>query len=168
VQDLSRPFSLGKRFDLVQCVEVAEHLPESSAPLLVNTLCSHSDLILFSAAVPGQGGENHINEKPYSFWRDLFDANEYQLYDPLRGRLITNNKVKSWYQYNLFLYVNRHRLQDTHTAIADFLIEGDSVPKDVSPLFYRIRKGVVRLLSFRAQTMLAVLKKHFFNAIGRV
>ena len=60
--DLSAPLDLGRRFDLAFCLEVAEHLPSCAAPVLVRTLASHAPLILFSAAVPFQGGEDHVNE----------------------------------------------------------------------------------------------------------
>jgi 2-polyprenyl-3-methyl-5-hydroxy-6-metoxy-1,4-benzoquinol methylase len=63
--DLSQPIDLRRRFDLVQCLEVAEHLPADSADTLVDSLVRHGSVILFSAAVPGQGGEHHVNEQPY-------------------------------------------------------------------------------------------------------
>ncbi|WP_159930983.1 class I SAM-dependent methyltransferase [Oceanicoccus sp. KOV_DT_Chl] len=83
-RDLRFEFLLPQHYDLVQCLEVAEHLPGSSAPQLVASLCRHSDIVVFSAAPPGQGGENHINEQDYSYWRDLFDKNNFQMYDCLR------------------------------------------------------------------------------------
>ena len=63
--DLCRPLELGRRFDLVQSLEVAEHLPAAAADTLVSTLTRHGDIVLFSAARPGQGGESHLNEQPY-------------------------------------------------------------------------------------------------------
>ncbi|WP_435201864.1 hypothetical protein [Qipengyuania sp. 902] len=54
-QDLSQPFDLAQRFDLVQTLEVAEHLPETSARDFVASIARHGDIVLFSAAVPGQG-----------------------------------------------------------------------------------------------------------------
>ena len=62
--DLSTPLDLKKRFDLVQTLEVAEHLPAGKAELFVDNLVAHGDVILFSAAVPHQGGEHHVNEQP--------------------------------------------------------------------------------------------------------
>lgn len=67
--DLSKPIDLGERFDLVQTLEVAEHLPETSASDFVDTLTRHGDIVLFSAAVKGQGGEHHVNEQPVEYWR---------------------------------------------------------------------------------------------------
>src|SRR5688572_21793249 len=59
--DLSRPFNIAGRFDLAVCLEVAEHLPSSMACPLVSALCQAAPIVLFSAAVPGQGGIHHIN-----------------------------------------------------------------------------------------------------------
>ena len=62
--DLNKSFEVDRRFDLAMSMEVAEHLvPESSANF-VRSLTRLSDIVLFSAAVPGQGGTNHINFHP--------------------------------------------------------------------------------------------------------
>jgi hypothetical protein len=65
---------MGRRFDLVQSLEVGEHLPLSAAETLVDSLTTASDRVLFSAAVKGQGGEFHVNEQPLAFWQELFEA----------------------------------------------------------------------------------------------
>lgn len=59
-------------FDLVLCLEVAEHLPESSAEALIESLCMHGSIVVFSAALPGQGGWKHINEQPEHYWAEKF------------------------------------------------------------------------------------------------
>jgi SAM-dependent methyltransferase len=61
-----------RRFDLACCVEVAEHLPARSARRLVEGLAELSDVVVFTAAVPGQGGEHHVNERPHAYWEALF------------------------------------------------------------------------------------------------
>ena len=61
--DISSGFSLGDNYDLAQCLEVAEHLPEAAGRALVGSLCGHADVVLFSAAATGQGGVNRINEQ---------------------------------------------------------------------------------------------------------
>src|SRR5262249_60644531 len=63
VADIAMPLACKRRFDLVVCLEVAEHLPTDSAANLLTNLCNAGDVVLFSAAIPGQGGVNHINEK---------------------------------------------------------------------------------------------------------
>ena len=66
--DLRRPLDLGRRFDLVWCFEVAEHIHSNYVDTFVDTLVRHSDVIVFSAAPPGQGGEGHFNEQPAPYW----------------------------------------------------------------------------------------------------
>jgi SAM-dependent methyltransferase len=72
--DLERGVPELGRFDLALCIEVAEHLPASAAPGLVEGLARLSDRVLFSAAPPGQGGDHHVHERPRSYWEELFAA----------------------------------------------------------------------------------------------
>jgi 2-polyprenyl-3-methyl-5-hydroxy-6-metoxy-1,4-benzoquinol methylase len=85
--DLAYPLKLERQFDLVQSLEVAEHLPEQASEQFVDSLVRHGRLVLFSAATPGQGGENHINEQPWEYWRAKFAARNFELFDFLRPRL---------------------------------------------------------------------------------
>ena len=62
--DLSQPLKLDRHFDLVQSLEVAQCIDAAYADVFVDSLCRHGELIMFSAAVPGQGGERHVNEQP--------------------------------------------------------------------------------------------------------
>src|SRR6267142_3400467 len=54
IRDLEQEFDLGERFDLVICLEVAEHLSEEAAGRFIASLVRHAPVILFSAAVPLQ------------------------------------------------------------------------------------------------------------------
>lgn len=108
--DLARPFWLEEEFDLAVCLEVAEHLPESSARGLVESLTRSAPAVLFSAAVPGQGGAGHLNEQWPSFWTGLFAAQDFVRIDAVRPRIWRDDRVEWWYRHNLFLYVRRDRL----------------------------------------------------------
>lgn len=165
--DLTKKFSQGRRFDLVQCLEVAEHLPESAAAQLIEGLCEHSDLVVFSAAAPGQGGENHLNEKGYDYWRDLFKSNDYQMYDGIRAKVVGNLSVKPWYRYNVFIFVNRKKLPDVHHALGPCAVDPTTLPKDISPMLYRLRKMLISFLPVKAQTLMAILKKSLFNLVSK-
>ena len=90
-------------FDLAVCLEVAEHLDFSLADALVDKLGSLSNTILFSAAIPGQTGENHVNEQPHSFWLDKFEEKGYLVLDPFRKLFWNDPRVNWWYSQNLFL-----------------------------------------------------------------
>ena len=91
-------------FDLIVCMEVAEHLPFERAPSFVAELCSMADAILFSAAVPFQFGTNHINEQWPEFWSILFRANGFACFDFLRADLWAAPDVDWWYAQNAFLF----------------------------------------------------------------
>jgi len=90
-----------RRYDLAISVEVAEHLPEESAPGYVKFLCSLSDTVLFSAAHPGQGGTGHINEQPMRWWIRGFEANGFHYdaatTDRIQKKLIGNVGYCNWY-----------------------------------------------------------------------
>lgn len=75
--DLTKPIHLGRKFDLVMCLEVAEHLDEKYADVLVDTAIRHSDTVFWSAATPGQTGYNHVNEQPHEYWIEKFKAKGY-------------------------------------------------------------------------------------------
>ena len=70
--DLTMPLKITKR-DVALCVEVVEHLPESAGETLCTTVANATGRVLiWSAAVPGQGGEGHINEQPSEHWERKF------------------------------------------------------------------------------------------------
>jgi SAM-dependent methyltransferase len=104
--DLAAPLELGRRFDLALCLEVAEHLPPAAALTLVTSLAALAPVIVFSAAVPFQGGTQHLNEQWPEYWAGLFAQRGFQPRDVLRARLWTNPDVEWWYAQNLLLYVD--------------------------------------------------------------
>ena len=159
--DLARPVRLGRTFDLVQSLEVAEHLPASAAEQFVDNLVAHSGVVLFSAAVPGQGGEYHVNEQPYSYWRALFATRDYVMLDVIRPSLAGDARIAPWYRYNTFVYVHRDRLAAMPPAIQRLQVPADQRIPDVAPVSYRLRRMVIRTLPAWAVNELAVLKKQY-------
>lgn len=105
VVDLERAFPPVRRADLAVCVEVAEHLSAGRAEALVDWLTGTADLVVFSAAVTGQGGKEHVNEQAPAYWTGLFEAHGFMRRDVLRGPLIYDRSVPWWYRQNLFVYV---------------------------------------------------------------
>lgn len=91
-----------KKYDLCLCLEVAEHLPEKVSNWLIAFLCSQSDLVLFSAAIPGQGGTGHINEQWQTWWAEKFKANGFGPTWPYPVE--DNPNVEPWYRQNMILY----------------------------------------------------------------
>lgn len=91
-------------FDLAICMEVAEHLSPERAAGLVRDLCAKSDVVLFSAGVPLQGGLNHINEQWQSYWVNLFKEQGYTCHDVIRPQVWSHPKVNIWYKQNTLLF----------------------------------------------------------------
>lgn len=106
-QNLEKPFQFDKAYDLAVSLEVAEHLPEECAATFVELLIKLSPVILFSAAIPGQTGENHINEQWPDYWEEKFKSFDYVVVDCLRGKFWDNSKVEVWYKQNMMLYVRK-------------------------------------------------------------
>jgi SAM-dependent methyltransferase len=109
--DLSKPLGVDRRFDLVVSLEVAEHLPASSARTFVQSLAGLGPLVLFSAAIPHQGGTGHLNEQWPDYWAGLFSEHGFGLVDCFRAQLWDNREVEWWYAQNMFLYAAADRLE---------------------------------------------------------
>lgn len=154
-RDLTQPIDLGRKFDLVESLEVAEHLPAEAAPSFVATLARHGDIILFSAAPPGQGGEYHVNEQAFEYWRDLFATHGYRMFDWIRPKIVADESIRFWYRYNLFLFVHERALAMLPREIAGNGVATKGPIRDVSPLQFRLRKLVVRRLPVFVQTRIA-------------
>jgi SAM-dependent methyltransferase len=105
--DLKNPPELGRKFDLALCLEVGEHLPAKSAPKLVARLTEASPCVLFSAAMPGQGGTHHVNEQWPNYWQLLFAKHGYERLDPIRPRVWRDLSVEWWYKQNIYLYCHQ-------------------------------------------------------------
>jgi SAM-dependent methyltransferase len=144
--DLAEPIDLGRTFDLVQSLEVAEHLPKSKAPQFVDTLIRHGTMILFSAAVPGQGGEHHVNEQPLEYWRRHFAARDYIAIDYLRPRVHDDTAVERWYRYNTLLYVRADRVDGLPAELRMRRVPDDQALANYWPFPDRMRNALVRCL----------------------
>jgi SAM-dependent methyltransferase len=107
--DLSRSFDVEARYDLALSLEVAEHLPPSSSNQFVRQMTMLAPVVLFSAAVPFQGGDGHINERSQTFWAEQFAAEGYDAFDVVRPILWNDETVRPWYLQNVLLYVEPDR-----------------------------------------------------------
>jgi SAM-dependent methyltransferase len=144
--DLSLPIDLGRRFDMVQSLEVAEHLPASHACKFISTLTAHGPLVMFSAAVPGQGGEHHVNEQPLEYWREKFRERGYVAIDCVRPKVIANLEVQHWYRYNILLYVEKCYLATLPDRLLAFRVPENQRLRNYWPLPDCVRHAVIRQL----------------------
>ena len=148
--DLTTPLTIPRRFDLAISMEVAEHLPESAADTFVESLCSLSDVVLFSAAVPGQGGNNHLNEQWPEYWRSKFEKCGLQMIDCVRPLIWDDDSIAGWYRQNVFLclrfpqkcpeiaqYLDRPLLRLIHPVLHD-------PNPSISQSFELLKQAVIR------------------------
>lgn len=102
--DLAEPwFDLGKGYDLALSLEVAEHLSPERAAGFVDDLCRLAPVVVFSAAIPGQGGHGHLNEQWPGYWADLFAAQGYDVTGDLRYGIWDDDRIEHWYRQNLMV-----------------------------------------------------------------
>lgn len=124
-QNIEEPFSLNAKADMAVCIEVAEHIPEQFAPRLIEVLASAAPVILFSAAIPLQGGACHVNEQWPDYWALLFEQYDYIPVDCLRRKIWNDKRVSFFYAQNLLIYVSRDALSRYPKLVAE-VVAGNS------------------------------------------
>ena len=117
--DLTKPLNLNRKFDLVISLEVAEHLPERYAETFVDSLINLGSVVLFSAAIPYQGGIPHVNEQFPDYWAELFRKRNFVFIDAIRPKIWYNDKVEYWYCQNIVLYVNQKAIDNYHRLMKE-------------------------------------------------
>jgi hypothetical protein len=110
--------------------------------------------VLFSAATPGQGGENHINERPLSFWQELFKTRGYDAYDVVRPVFRASKEVEPWYRYNTVLYADERVGSSLPAAVASARIEPGGL-NEIGDIGWHARKSILRLLPNTTVTTLS-------------
>lgn len=104
--DLNKRLDIKEQFDLVINLEVAEHLKPERAETFVEDLTKLGDVILFSAAIPYQGGDGHLNEQFPEYWGRLFNKFNYVPIDLIRPQIWRNNEIEqTWVKQNIILFV---------------------------------------------------------------
>lgn len=106
--DLNERLNVKEKFDLVINIEVAEHLKPDRAKTFVADLTRLGDTILFSAAIPYQGGDGHLNEQFPEYWAQLFDQHGYKPIDIIRPQIWKNKDIaQTWVKQNMLLFVKK-------------------------------------------------------------
>lgn len=137
IQDLEKPLEIGRKFDLLISLEVAEHLHENVASNFIDSLTNHADIILFSAAIPFQGGHHHVNEQFPDYWCSLFRECGFEALDFIRPQIWNDNSILWWLKQNILLFVKRDIL-DTNPVLS-YLHENTSPLSIVHPDVYLSR-----------------------------
>jgi SAM-dependent methyltransferase len=165
--DLTQPLQLGRKFDLATSFEVAEHLPPESAETFVDSLTTHSDLVIFSASIPGQFGEHHVNEQWPSYWVDRFRHRGFHCFDILRAAVWTDPQISWWYRQNMLVFATEKRAAHI-PVLADYDPAKNLFPLELAhPDFMAHFRNTlsednsVRLLAKKLAKLVARRTKHF-------
>lgn len=105
-KSLAEKICLDEKFDLAMSLEAAEHVEQIFADKIIENLTNASDVILFSAAIPGQGGTNHVNEQTPRYWAKKFANHGFAQFDVIRPLIWDEDDVAWWYKQNTFLYIH--------------------------------------------------------------
>lgn len=136
--DLTNNFTIDRQFDLVVSLEVAEHLPQEDADKFVESLTKLGSVVLFSAAIPFQGGIGHINEQWLDYWANYFQKRNYVPIDCIRKRIWNNEKVEFWYAQNIVIFADKNCLElpQYHLLHKEFTVSSNSQLSLVHPKKY--------------------------------
>jgi SAM-dependent methyltransferase len=150
--NLSNPLEIGTTFDLVQSLEVAEHLQPHAAVTMVESLIRHGNVILFSAAVPGQSGKGHVNERRASYWVECFASYSYQVFDIVRWRIWDRSEIGIDYRQNLMIFASQEGVERVENRTVDRSL--DVVHPDMLDSF-SVRRTITT-----ASSRLGILRRH--------
>lgn len=104
---LTRKIHLETKFDVAFCIEVVEHINKRWSNIICENITMYSDLLIFSAAHPGQGGYGHINEQPFEYWEEKLNKKNFYLNKPTTisfRKHLRKSKVKKWYIDNIAVF----------------------------------------------------------------
>lgn len=142
--DLTQEIDLGEKYDLAISLEVAEHLPEKYAKIFISNIVRHADVVLFSAAIPYQGGTDHVNEQYPSYWEKIFSELDFSMCDCIRSRFWNDKRIDDFYRQNIFIYC-KSNLQ--HEILNIFECE-DKLTDIIHPDLWEIRNAYSYIFPF--------------------
>jgi hypothetical protein len=79
ILDISVPQQIHD-YDGVLCLEVGEHLPKEKEQIFLNNITNiRAKIVVLSWAIPGQGGDGHLNEQPNFYVSDEMKKRGYSI-----------------------------------------------------------------------------------------
>ena len=147
-------------FDLAFCTEVLEHIEEESALKVLDSIAKNCQILVFSGAVPGQGGTGHVNEQTQEYWDKQIQLRGFRPFDVFRPILYSQN-IPQYYKNNLLLYIKPNRFGKDNLGELQRLLEVQfGTPRDYRRLFERIQHFFVKPIPWRMVTTISKFKKY--------
>jgi hypothetical protein len=167
--NLTEPLNLGRKFDLALSLEVAEHLDVKFANTIVDSLVAHADVIIFGAAIPMQGGTQHVNEQWPDYWRAKFEKRNYKCYDLVRPLCWTDERIAPFYVQNAFLFIRNGTNQNLAASVEKIIADSYSRSERLTLIHPRQYMGIATMEAISARLMLRQAPKILLRRIlGRV
>lgn len=117
--DITQPMTLesgigwGKKFFVTLCLEVFEHVEDVHWERMILNLIQRANVVIFSAALLGQGGTGHINCRSRYEWIRRFAMMGWMLdldsTEHLVAFLSKNPGVMGWLKANVMIFVRVQR-----------------------------------------------------------
>jgi SAM-dependent methyltransferase len=161
--DLTTKMTFEEKFDMAITLEVAEHIVKEKADIFLDNLTASSDVILFSAAIPNQGGVDHVNEQWPSYWIAKFAERGYKVVDIIRPALWNNAEVKLWYKQNSLLFVKENKHIEALSQYKD-----NGMHDIVHPQMFQIQVYYRHPLHVSYKEVIKFFPKMTWNALKRV
>ena len=156
IANLGEPIYLKKKYDIAISLEVAEHIPQTSAETFVHSLTTAADFVLFSAAIPYQGGTDHVNEQWPAYWNALFNKYGFIAVDYLREQFWREKKVNVYYKQNILLFVKKERKNEIKIQDKYFCIDRSPTSMVHPRLFFQ--RLIVRIIGGEGTNALIKIK----------
>jgi predicted RNA methylase len=147
------------KFDLAISIEVAEHLNPDVSSSFIEWMTSMADVIVFSAAVPSQDGDGHINCRSRSDWYQFIKQHEYVIADTLRQHFTLNPRLGLWHKFNIVDYVQKDSVfakKINLAELADRLIAAETFA--ASQCFHYVKHTQLREWALSLQPVKAAVQ----------
>jgi SAM-dependent methyltransferase len=162
--DLEYPLSIPGGFDLACSLEVAEHLTAAAGNAIVAALCAAAPVVMFSAAVPSQGGDHHINEQWPSYWIRRFETHGFRMIDALRPQIMADQRIAYYYRQNLMMFASEEGLI-RHPALRN--LPGSPGILGLEWVHISVHEAELRQLSELRELSDRATLRRFFRALPR-
>lgn len=161
--------SLQGSFDVAFSSEVGEHLDPAVSPLLIKWMTAVSDTVIFSSAVPEQGGDGHINCRPREYWHKIFKQHGFMIADTIREKIRDNHKVARWYRHNLidFCRTNGALPVEEYEALVERLVRADSAASSDYYLAYRKMEFLQMVLDLQPMRLAFTIRNRIKRLMGK-
>lgn len=143
--------------DLAICTEVLEHINTKRSLKILDFITECADIVIFSAAVPRQGGLGHINEQRHKFWITEFKKRGFDYSDAFKSKISADNKILYWLTQNLFIFF---RNQNENSQLLNRKLFGDNF-EIVHQYILNREYGFLEVVKMLPKTFYNSLRKRF-------